>query len=92
MFTYVPEIPEKVKRPPENSCHIKFFNSAIELINLSSILRNENVELGVHKVSAKFITWSIVYELTNPTKYKMFNVNNVVSNTDVNSFLYNPDI
>ena len=42
-----------------------------------------------HKVSAKFVTQNIVYELTSPITS---NVNNVVSNIDVNSFLQNPDI
>ena len=72
--------------------HIKFFNNAAELINFPAILHNENVEVEPHKVSAKFVSRNIFYELTNSKGYKMFNVNNVVSNINLNSFLQNSDI
>lgn len=57
-----------------------------------AIHHNENVEVEALKVSANFATWNRVCELTNPIRYKIFNVNNVVSNIDVVSFLQNSDI
>ena len=72
--------------------HVKSFNNAVELINFPAILHNENVEVEAHKVSAKFVSRNIFYELTNSKGYKMFNVNNVVSNINLNSFIQNPDI
>lgn len=68
-------------------CHIKFCNQTVELINIPEILHNENVEAEFHKISAKFVSPTKVYEFTNPIRSKILNVNNFFSNIDADSFL-----
>ena len=43
----------------------RFVINAVELINIPAILHNENAEAEAHKVSAFFVTLTIVYELTH---------------------------
>lgn len=62
------EIPRKEKKLPGSICQIKFCNKAVELINLSEIFRNGNVEVEAHKISAKIVTPNLVFELANPIR------------------------
>lgn len=69
-----PEVHKKSKNR-QSICHIKFCNQTVELINIPEILHNENVEAEVHKISAKSVSSTKVYELTNPIRSKILNVN-----------------
>ena len=83
-YKCISEVPEKVKKPlPEKICYIKFCNNAVELINLSAVLHNENLEAAAQKVSSKLVTRNIIYQLPNCITPKIFNFNNGVSNFDV---------
>ena len=56
-------------------CNINLFNNAIEISNFSATLDNENLKVfKAQKISTKFVTPSIVYELINPISSKTFNV------------------
>ena len=56
-------------------CNINLFNNAIEISNFSATLDNENLKMfKAQKISTKFVTPSIVYELINPISSKTFNV------------------
>lgn len=54
----------------------KFCNNTDELTNLPEIPHKENVEAEFHKISAKFVTPTTVYGLTNPIRSKILDVNN----------------
>ena len=56
-------------------CNINLFNNAIEISNFSATLDKENLKMfKAQKISTKFVTPSIVYELINPISSKTFNV------------------
>ena len=60
----------------------KFCNNTDELINLPEIPHKKNVEAEFHKISAKFVTPTTVYGLTNP----ILDENNFFSHITADSF------
>ena len=79
------------KSPPSNCCHIKFSNKAHDFINIHKILKNKEVlnSLPSHLVKD---SPTVVYQLSDTVRSKLFNYKKFVQDIDVDSFIDNPDI
>ena len=83
---------EKVKRkPPENICHVTFSNKAVEQINIAAIFNTQTVKSTLTDICDEFETPTVVYDLKNTIRSKIFNFNKFVSSIDVDEFLRNPE-
>ena len=66
---------EKIKKPPpKNVCKIYFDNKAIEMINLSRILRDKSLEETLPSTPIKFSVPMISYKLSTPIASTIFNL------------------
>ena len=77
-----PKSLEKLKTP-EKIFHIKFCNFPV-------IFHNENIKAEPHKISVIFVTPTMVHEISNPIKSKIFN--NCINNKYVTNFFSNVDV
>ena len=82
----------KKKQPPKNVCKIYFDNKAIEMINLSRILRDKSLDQILPSVPNKFTVPMVTYKLSPPIASTIFNFKNFVENLDTNSYLLDNSI
>ena len=79
-------IQNKNKPPPSNCCHIKFNNKAMDFINIHKIIRDKRVINSLpHEVRNDIPT--VIYQLTDSIRSKLFNYKEFVQTLDVDSFL-----
>ena len=81
-----PKVSVSNKRPPSNRCHISFNNKALDVINIRRILRDKDI-LNALPSNLRQDSPTIVYELTDTIRSKLFNYKKFVQSIDVDSFL-----
>ena len=81
-----------VSKPPGNIFHVTFSNIAIEIINLLSVLNRSNIKSSLAMNKNNFVATAVVCDLTAPIRSKTFNIDNFVSELDVDQFLADPTI
>ena len=81
-----PDISVSKKRSPSNCCYIKFANKAIDFINIQRILRDKDV-LGALPHNLRNDSPTVVYQLTDTIRSKLFNYKKFVQSLDVDTFL-----
>ena len=81
----------KTRPAPTNCCHIKFNNKAVDFINLQKIFRHKEVRnaLPSHLIQD---SPTVVYQLSDTIRSKLFNYKEFVQTLDVDSFIANPGI
>ena len=78
-------VPKKDK--PKNICTIFFANKAVELINLSILLKDESLQNTLPSLPTKFESPMITYKLRSPISRKIFNFNKFVKSIEVDRVL-----
>ena len=79
--------PVKFKRKaPSNICKIVFENKGIEMINLSRIFHDKVVINAMPSFIKDLEQPTVVYELSELIRSKIFNFNSFVSNLDIDAF------
>ena len=79
-------IQSKKKSPPSNCCHIKFDNKAMDFINIQKIIRDKDTVNSLPHDFRNDIP-TVVYQLTNSIRSKLFNYKDFVQNLDVDAFV-----
>ena len=87
------QAPTKPKRPPLlNVLHVKFRNKGVEMVNISSILRDSEVLQTVPSIAHSFTPPTVVFSLNSPISSKIFNFNKFVTSLNVEQFINDPSI
>lgn len=74
------------KYTPSNICHISFNNKAVDFINIQKILRDKNVCNTLPHSFRKNIP-TVVYQLSDTIRSRLFNYKKFVQSLDVDTFL-----
>ena len=74
------------KAAPTNRCHISFNNKALDFININSILRSNDV-VNTLPTNLRSDSPTVVYQLTDTIRSKLFNYKEFVQSIDVDAFL-----
>ena len=88
---YHPVILKSTKKAPENICHVKFCNKAVELINLPRILNSAKAKTALCNSDVNFPNPTVVYNLTSPIYHKIFNFRSFLKEVNVDEILTNFD-
>ena len=83
---------KKKNLPPTNVCNIYFDNKAIEMINLSCILRDKSLKLTLPSTPNKFSPPMVTYKLSKSIASSNFNFKEFVENLDIDSYLNDKSI
>ena len=81
-----PVAPVNNKSPPSNCCYVKFSNKALDFINIQHILRDKDVR-GALPLHLKNDSPTVIYQLTDTVRSKLFNYKKFVQSLDVDTFL-----
>ena len=79
--------PKPKRKYLSNVIHVEFSIKNVELVNLSSMLRDKDVLLSIPSIAKAFTPPTVVYSLNQPIGSKIFNFNKFVGKLAVNSFL-----
>ena len=74
------------KTAPTNRCHISFNNKALDFININRILKDKEV-INTLPSNLRSDSPTIVYQLTDTIRSKLFNYKEFVQSIDVDAFL-----
>ena len=85
-FKHIFDKGENNKKIPSNRCTIKFRNKAIDTINIQRILRDKEV-LNLLPTDIRKDSPTIVFQLSNSIRSKIFNYKTFVQSFDVDSFI-----
>ena len=85
--------PRKVskKAAPTNRCHISFDNKAIDFINMNRILKDKEI-VNTLPSNLRSDSPTVVYQLTDTIRSKLFNYKDFVQSIDVDAFLADSSI
>ena len=81
-----PEVPVVNKKRPSNYLRMTFNNKALDFINLQRILKDKEV-VDALPVSLRCDLPTVVYQLTNTIRSKLFNYKEFVQSIDIDAFL-----
>ena len=84
-----PEVPLHNKKCPSNLLHVTFNNKALDFINLQRILKDKEV-VDALPASLRCDRPTVVYQLTNTIRSKLFNQKKFVQSLDIDTFLADP--
>jgi len=79
------------KSPPSNCCHIKFNNKAMDFINIHKIMRDKDTIDALPQDLSNDIP-TIIYQLTDSIRSKLFNYKEFVQTLDVDAFIEDNNI
>ena len=79
------------KPPPSNCCHVKFDNKALDFINLNKIFKDKSIRDTLPTALRDDVP-TVVYQLTNSIRSKMFNHKKFVQSIEVNKLLIDDSI
>ena len=74
------------KSAPTNRCHISFNNKALDFININRILKSKDV-VNTLPINLRSDSPTVVYQLTDTIRSKLFNYKEFVQSIDVDAFL-----
>ena len=80
------------KQLPNNLCTIYFDNKAVEMVNLSRIIRDKSLVQTLPNIPNKFTSPMITYKLSLPVSSKIFNFKKFVNKLDTNLFIQDKSI
>ena len=79
------------KTAPTNRCHISFNNKALDFININRILKDKEI-VNTLPSNLKSDSPTVVYQLTDTIRSKLFNYKEFVQSIDVDAFLADSSI
>ena len=84
------EPPKQNEKRSENIFHFTFRNSATELINILSTVNSHRVQSILKDNNLESAIPTVIYNLRNPFRSKVFNLNSFVSSIDIEKFIVDP--
>ena len=87
LYTYNIQRDKVKKLPPKNICKVYFDNKAIEVINLSRILRDKSLKETLPSTPTEVFNPTVTYKLSTPIASTIFNFKKFVENLDIESYL-----